>query len=60
MGIIVWVLGAVCFGLTRGWTDQLVWTSIIGAVTGVLGYGVYMWQREAVRRGAQWVQDGLD
>ena len=60
VGISVWVLGAVFFGLTRGWTDQLVWTSIIGVVTGVLGYGVYMWQREAVRRGAQWVQDGLD
>ncbi|MEJ4112592.1 DUF2530 domain-containing protein [Corynebacterium kroppenstedtii] len=60
VGIMMWGVSALVCGLVRGWGDQFVWTSIIGAVTGVLGYGVYMWQREAVRRGAQWVQEGVD
>lgn len=58
-GIIAWAAAAVFFGITRGWGSELVVTSLIGMVTGLLGFGVYAWQRFAVSRGAQWVQDGI-
>lgn len=59
-GIALWAAGLVFFGVTRGWSSELVATCLIGMVCGILGWGVYAWQREAVRKGATWVQDGLE
>ena len=60
LGLILWVAVAVVRYIHRGGFDAGVWTCIIGAITGILGWGIYAWQRTAVRRGARWVQDNVD
>ena len=60
LGLMLWVAVAIVRYIHRGVFDAGVWTCIIGAITGILGWGIYAWQRTAVRRGARWVQDNVD
>ena len=40
--------------------DELFWTTTAGWVIGLLGYGLFRWQRSAARRGSRSAQRGLD
>jgi len=43
---------------TVGWVVALV-TCVLGASLGALGYGLFFWQRRAVRRGDRGSQRGI-
>lgn len=58
VGIVVFTaLGVIA--LIGGAAPVMAATGFAGVVVGAAGWGVYAWQRAAVRRGARWVQDGL-
>ncbi|WP_312864920.1 DUF2530 domain-containing protein [Saccharothrix tamanrassetensis] len=37
----------------------LLWTCLTGGGLGVIGYGIFRWQRSAARRGSRTAQQGL-
>lgn len=39
--------------------DELFWTTVAGWVLGLIGYGIFRWQRSAARRGSRSAQGGL-
>jgi hypothetical protein len=53
VGVLVARLG---FGFDR---PVLLWTTLSGAVLGVVGYGIVRWQRASARRGSRNAQRGL-
>jgi hypothetical protein len=58
-GTALWLvaLGALLLlGADRIW----VWTSVSGSALGIIGYGVFTWQRSAARRGSRSAQRGLE
>ncbi|WP_244515162.1 DUF2530 domain-containing protein [Actinopolyspora xinjiangensis] len=61
-GTLCWLVAAVVFGML-GWTgsgvDVRFWTCVTGSGLGVLGYGVFRWQRSASRRGSRGSWQGL-
>jgi hypothetical protein len=64
VGSIAWALATVTVLVVSLSTDRpldlLFTTCLTGTAVGGLGYGVYRWQRAAVRRGSRTAQDGLD
>lgn len=60
IGIAIFLIAGIAIATQSTWTAPAALTCWAGVVAGALGWGVYAWQRTAVRRGAQWVQDGLD
>ncbi|MBV7295544.1 DUF2530 domain-containing protein [Corynebacterium sp. TAE3-ERU12] len=60
VGIAAFSLAAVVVTITHGAGSHLAHTCWVGVILGVLGWGVYLWQRISVSRGAKWVQDGLE
>lgn len=60
VGTALWWLGALgvlLFGRDFG---VLGWTCLSGGVLGIIGYGIFAWQRSAARRGSRTAQQGLD
>ena len=61
-GTIAWFTGFAVLGV-QGWTSGGFsvgfWTSLVGWVLGLIGYGVFRWQRSAARRGARGAWKGL-
>ncbi|WNV82039.1 DUF2530 domain-containing protein [Umezawaea sp. Da 62-37] len=57
-GTALWTIAFVVFLIID--PDDAVWTwaSFTGAVLGVMGYGVFTWQRRAARRGSRGAQTG--
>ncbi|MFC7341262.1 DUF2530 domain-containing protein [Saccharopolyspora griseoalba] len=62
IGTALWFAAAVFFGwrdAADGSFDIHFWTSAAGAALGVIGYGVFRWQRNAARRGSRGSWQGL-
>jgi len=58
-GTALWLLAfAVVLVFYREETT-LLWTCLAGGVLGVIGYGIFRWQRSAARRGSRTAQQGL-
>ncbi|MGP4021661.1 DUF2530 domain-containing protein [Saccharopolyspora sp. 5N708] len=61
-GTGLWFVGTILFGI-RDWADGSwdiqFWTCVAGSALGVIGYGVFRWQRSAARRGARGAWQGL-
>ncbi len=62
VGTAAWVVAlvVVLVRAATGHTNSMVIaTCAVGAALGVLGYGVFYWQRRAVRSGSRGSQQGL-
>lgn len=61
-GTLLWLAGCAVFGVF-GWQSGDLgiqfWSSVAGASLGILGYGVFRWQRSASRRGSRGAWHGL-
>ncbi|WP_190818970.1 DUF2530 domain-containing protein [Saccharopolyspora pogona] len=61
-GTALWFAGAILFGI-RDWTggswEIQFWTCLAGGALGIIGYGVFRWQRSAARRGSRGAWKGL-
>jgi membrane associated rhomboid family serine protease len=61
-GTALWFAGLVAFGIA-GWMAGTMsiqfWTSLTGCVLGIVGFGIFRWQRSASRRGARGAWRGL-
>jgi hypothetical protein len=64
LGTALWLVGAVvllaAWAVTGRPLDIWFATCVAGALLGAFGYGVYSWQRAAVRRGSRSAQQGLE
>ncbi|MFD1146408.1 DUF2530 domain-containing protein [Saccharothrix hoggarensis] len=60
VGTGLWVLALAGVLLFRRDDTILVWTCLSGGVLGIIGYGIFTWQRRAARRGSRTAQQGLD
>lgn len=61
-GTVLWFVGAALFIVTPwdpGLHDVRLWTCVTGGVLGIIGYGVFRWQRSASRRGSRGAWKGL-
>lgn len=58
IGTLLWLAGAVLLAL-QGAIDLRFWTCVAGTGLGVLGFGVFRWQRSASRRGSRGAWKGL-
>ncbi|MBB5807356.1 hypothetical protein F4560_007124 [Saccharothrix ecbatanensis] len=57
-GTALWLLALVGVLLFGGGDTVLVWTCLTGGLLGIIGYGVFTWQRSAARRGSRTAQHG--
>lgn len=57
-GTVLWFLGLAAVLLFRRDDPVLVWTCLSGGLLGIVGYGVFTWQRSAARRGSRTAQHG--
>lgn len=57
-GTALWLLALVGVLLFGRDDTVLVWTSLTGGLLGIIGYGVFTWQRSAARRGSRTAQQG--
>lgn len=61
-GTLLWFAGCVVFGFD-GWDAGHLsiefWTCVAGTVLGIVGFGVFRWQRSASRRGSRGAWKGL-
>ncbi|GAA0511724.1 membrane protein [Saccharopolyspora subtropica] len=58
VGTAAWVVAALWFLLSDDLQLQF-WTCVAGTGLGVIGYGLFRWQRSAARRGARGAWKGL-
>ncbi|MBQ0926001.1 MULTISPECIES: DUF2530 domain-containing protein [Saccharopolyspora] len=61
-GTALWFAGVVLFGwrdLADGAVGVEFFTCIAGTTLGIIGYGVFRWQRSAARRGSRGSWQGL-
>ncbi|MFC4950372.1 DUF2530 domain-containing protein [Pseudonocardia sp. GCM10023141] len=64
VGTALWLLGVL--GLLAAWLfagrplDIWFTTCVAGTILGGFGYGVFSWQRAAVRRGSRTAQTGVE
>lgn len=54
----LWLVGLV-ITLLIGAPTMAVWTCAAGGALGVIGFGIFAWQRSAARRGSRTAQSGL-
>jgi hypothetical protein len=64
VGTTLWLVGVVvllaAWAVTGRPLDIWFTTCVAGTLLGAFGYGVYSWQRAAVRRGSRSAQQGLE
>lgn len=58
-GTALWFLAFLAVLLFARGSTTLLWTCLSGGVLGLIGYGVFAWQRAAARRGSRTAQQGL-
>jgi hypothetical protein len=58
VGTGLWFVTAVGVLLFGRDDPILVWTCLSGGVLGIIGYGIFRWQRSAARRGSRTAQQG--
>lgn len=58
VGTVLWLLALAGVLLFRRDDTVLVWTCLSGGVLGIIGYGIFTWQRSAARRGSRTAQHG--
>ncbi len=58
-GTLGWVVALAVLLSGAGSTSTEIVTCVLGASLGAVGYGVFFWQRRAVRRGDRGSQRGL-
>lgn len=59
-GTLLWLLAALWFGVADwGAWDVRFWTSLAGFGLGLIGFGLFRWQRSASRRGSRGAWKGL-
>ncbi|WP_229693537.1 DUF2530 domain-containing protein [Lentzea pudingi] len=59
-GTALWFLGFLVVLVVDRSNSTLIWTTLSGSLLGIIGYGVFYWQRRAARRGSRGAQQGLD
>ncbi|GGP34795.1 DUF2530 domain-containing protein [Saccharothrix coeruleofusca] len=59
-GTGLWFLAFLGVLLFARDNTTLLWTCLCGGLLGLIGYGVFSWQRAASRRGSRTAQRGLD
>ncbi|TWP50124.1 DUF2530 domain-containing protein [Lentzea tibetensis] len=59
-GTALWFLGFLLVLIFDRANGTLLWTTLSGGVLGIIGYGVFRWQRRAARRGSRTAQSGLE
>ena len=59
-GTALWFLGFFVVLVVDRSNSTLLWTTLSGGLLGIIGYGVFYWQRRAARRGSRTAQQGLD
>ncbi|MDA3648237.1 DUF2530 domain-containing protein [Saccharopolyspora indica] len=57
-GTALWLVGTVALALSGNLGIEF-WTCVAGVTLGVIGYGVFRWQRSAARRGSRGAWQGL-
>jgi ammonia channel protein AmtB len=58
VGTALWFLALVVVLLFGPDDTVLAWTCLTGGVLGIIGYGIFTWQRSAARRGKRTAQQG--
>jgi protein-S-isoprenylcysteine O-methyltransferase Ste14 len=59
VGAVAWLVAAVAAFLVPA-LDSSRPVTVAGLGVGLLGTGIFLWQRDAVRRGARGAQTGLE
>ncbi|ROP38753.1 uncharacterized protein DUF2530 [Saccharothrix texasensis] len=57
-GTALWLLALVGVLLFARDHTVLLWTCLSGGLLGLIGYGIFTWQRSAARRGSRTAQQG--
>lgn len=60
IGILGWIIALVVFTATGDRTDDALATCWFGIAVGAVGFGIFLMQRAASRRGSKTAQRGLD
>ncbi|MCZ4519744.1 DUF2530 domain-containing protein [Rhodococcus ruber] len=60
IGILGWIVALVVFTATGDRTDDALATCWSGLAVGAVGFGIFLIQRAASRRGSRTAQRGLD
>ncbi|OZC66956.1 hypothetical protein CH306_03740 [Rhodococcus sp. 15-725-2-2b] len=60
IGILGWIVALVVFTATGERTDDALATCWSGIAVGAVGFGIFLAQRAASRRGSKTAQRGLD
>ncbi|EGD54225.1 DUF2530 domain-containing protein [Gordonia neofelifaecis] len=60
VGMLVWAAATLVVWLTDLGSDRALAVCLVGLGVGVLGTGVVLLQKAAVRRGSRGAQEGLD
>ncbi|GAA3847727.1 DUF2530 domain-containing protein [Saccharothrix violaceirubra] len=58
-GTVLWFAAFVVVLVFARDNQMLLWTCLTGGVLGIIGYGIFAWQRSAARRGSRTAQSGL-
>ena len=59
-GTVLWFAGSLLVLIFDRSNGTLLWTTLSGGLLGIIGYGVFYWQRRAARRGSRGAQQGLE
>jgi Protein of unknown function (DUF2530) len=59
LGTLVWIAATTVTALA-GAPGLVVLTCVVGAGLGAVGWGIFTWQRAAVRRGSRTAQRGIE
>jgi hypothetical protein len=58
-GTVVWALAFLYFLVFDADNAVWLWSCFAGMLLGIIGYGVFSWQRRASRRGSRGAQTGF-
>ncbi|HEY0638527.1 MAG TPA: DUF2530 domain-containing protein [Pseudonocardiaceae bacterium] len=57
-GTAIWLLATIVLAFTDPGSTAFL-TALCGFLLGLIGYGIFRWQRSAARRGSRTAQQGL-
>jgi len=58
-GTVLWALAFLYFLIFDVGNEVWLWSCFAGMTLGIMGYGVFAWQRRASRRGSKGAQRGV-